>query len=147
MSEDLATINFPIAMLRQMAKGHFGFINQAQAIRWFKDDNSLIVSNTAGYVKYSLNSRSVVATLNVASASGGTWSAGSNFAGLHHTDDRVKSIWVVDTIIDGSHPSPIGQFIFPRFTEIRMTDLTVGRILVSYEWAQSYVTHLTESSQ
>lgn len=108
-------------------------------LRWFGDDNTLILSNRLLYVKYAPGG-AVVKTLNTANLGGmGRWSAGTNITNFRHPDRRLKSLWIGSFLVDGSKTVPAGGLPwFPRFTEINMTDLTLGRDLVCYEVGAEY---------
>lgn len=110
---------------------------QAINMRWFKDDNSLIISDGRGYLKYFPGTGAASKSLLVPETS--RWPAGTNYASFHHTDDRIKSIWVAYLYNDNSVPVPSGSWPrFPGFAEIRMSDLTLGHVLRCPEIVAEY---------
>lgn len=108
-------------------------------LRWFGDDNTLILSNRILYVKYAPGGV-VLKTLDTTGLGGkGRWSSGTNITNFRHPDRRLKSLWIGSDVIDSSVAVPSGGLSrFPRFTEIRMSDLTFGRDLICHEVGAAY---------
>ncbi len=115
-------------------------------MRWFRDDDSLILSTGRLYLKVSPHTGAVSRTLYLPPVTplhqpqtAGVWLSGTNQTSFHNSNPRTKSIWIADYRINGSVPVPAqSNSYFPMFTEIKMADLTRGRILVSYEIAADY---------
>lgn len=107
-------------------------------LRWYRDEDALIVCNGVALVKYSIGSNTVTGALDISSANF-TIAAGSNYASFHHPDHRIRSIWIADTVVNTSVPRPPGTTArFPRFTEIRMNDMQIGRQKSALTFANEY---------